>query len=217
MIANNIKTIDVRTVDWRGKAINLRGVPAIKHPKINKVVISIGDLLRAEIREIADRVGIEERDIPLFLLLYAKPGPFQRGFLCQKYKINKMLFYLWKELEKEGLDAALQHDEFKKARRGPVPKNLWNDLKRLHEEGLIKVEGGKKVPKTVEVELTVSGAAIAKDLWDSMPDPYLVVTSRVKDMLFPLEPETIKNKVHKDYPKYRKTYIVADREQKIKF
>lgn len=208
--------INVKSVDWNGKPITIPNVPAEINTKTKKIRVNPDDVARAEFGKIAQDLGIHDRDILLFLLLYAKPGPFQRGYLCQKYKVNKMLFYQWKESEKEGLGDAIPRDEFEVEDRGPVPKNLWKDLKRLKEEGLVKVEGGRKEQKAVTIELTENGAEIAKKLWNRAPDPYLVTTTRVKDWLFPKDPETIKHIVHQDYPEYRRVYRVADKEELLK-
>jgi len=208
---------DVRSVDWQGNLITIEGVRAKRKKGTKQVIVDIEDIARAELENIANEVGIELRDIPLFLMLYARPGPFQRGYLCQKYRLNKMLFYQWKELEKDGLGEALPHDEFIAEKRGPVPKNLWDDLKRLNDAGLIAVEGGKRIRKTVTAELTPEGQKIAAKLWTLVPDPYIVVTSRVKDWLFPLDERTIRERVHSDYPEFRKKYTVLDREDRMNF
>jgi len=208
-------TINIKSVDWKGTPITIPNVPAEKNIKTKKLRVDPKDVARAEFKKISQDFGIVDRDILLFLLLYAKPGPFQRGFLCQKYKVNKMLFYQWKESEKEGLGDAIPRDEFEAENRGPVPKNLWKDLKRLKGEKLIKVEGGRKEQKAVTIELTKKGAQIAKKLWNTVPDPYLVTTTRVKDWLFPKDPEMIKHIVHNDYPEYRKAYRFADKEEKL--
>ena len=130
-------TTDIDSVDWGGNSIVIHSVPAIRHVKTGKLKVDPRDVAKAEFIDIAKEIGIQDRDIMLFLLLYAKPGPFQRGYLCQKYKINKMLFYQWKGLEKIGLGDVIPRDEFEVKSKGPVPKNLWDDLKRLKEKQLL--------------------------------------------------------------------------------
>jgi len=205
-------TIEVKSVDWKGRPIVIRNVPAKRNPKTGKVLVSPVEVARAEARQIAEELGLEERDIPLFLLLHAKPGPFQRGCLCEKYKVNKMLFYIWKELEKEGLGEAFPHDEFQVEKNGPVPKHLFEDLERLEEQSFLTIEGGRREHKAVTVKLSPKGEKVAATLWTRIADPYLVVASRVKDWLFPLNPETIMARVHRKYPEFRKTYMEPDRE-----
>ena len=202
--------VDVETVDWEGKRKIIRDVPAERDSKSRRLRVDPEAVARAELREIADSLGIFERDVLLFLLLQAKPGPFRRGHISQKYKLNKMLWYQWKELEGIGLGEAVAHDEFVAEPRGPVPESLWNDLTRLRKQGLIRTTGGRRAKVTVEVDLTEDGEEIAKQLWDQVPQPYLVVTSRVKDWLFPLNPKTIQARVHRDYPEMRKTFTEPD-------
>lgn len=209
-------TTDIDSVDWGGNSIVIHSVPAIRHVKTGKVKVDPKAVAKAEFIDIAKEIGIQDRDIMLFLLLYAKPGPFQRGYLCQKYKINKMLFYQWKELERIGLGDVIPRDEFEAKSKGPVPENLWEDLKRLKEKQLLKVDGSKKEKKTVTVELTDKGVNIARKLWNRIPDPYLGLTTRVKDILFPMNPEAIKEMVHEHFPEFRKTYKQEDREETIK-
>lgn len=203
---------DIPSVDWKGNPIVISNVPVERNKKTGRIRVFARDVARAELRDKAESLDIEERDVLFFLLLYAKPGPFQRGYLAQKYKLNKMLFYQWKELEKIGLGDAIAHDEFEAAPRGPIPKNLWDDLTRLRKRGLIKVSGGRRAEKTVVCELTEEGEKVAGKLWTSVPDSYLVVTTRVKDWLFPLDPEAIKKRVHRDYPEFQKRYRLLDKE-----
>jgi len=208
-------TIAVKSVDWKGHPITIQNVPAQQQTKTKRYIVDPIDVAKAEFTGIAKENGIEDRDIMLFLLLYAKPGPFQRGYLFQKYKINKMLFYQWKELEKEGLGDVIPKDEFEAKDKGPVPKNLWKDLTRLNQAGFLNVSGGKKEKKPVEVELTPKGVEVAEKLWNRIPDPYLGVTSRVKDIFFLMSPMEIMGKVHHEYPEYRKTYRYPDKEEVI--
>jgi len=205
-------TTDIKSVDWKGNPILITKVPAKRDSKTGKVRVNPIEVARAEARQIAEDLGLEERDIPLFLLLYAKPGPFQAGYLCEKNKINKMLFYIWKELEKEGLGEAFPHDEFEAKKNGPVPKHLFDDFDRLGRLSLISVEGGRTQKKHVSVNLTKKGETVAAQLWNRVPDPYLAAASRVKDWLFPLDPETIMQRVHREFPRFRKTYIEPDVE-----
>ena len=70
-------TIDVKSVDWGGNQILIQKVPAKRNPKTRKVLVSPKDVAKAEFDGIAKDLKIQGRDIMLFLLLYAKPGPFQ--------------------------------------------------------------------------------------------------------------------------------------------
>lgn len=208
-------TIDVKSVDWGGNQILIQKVPAKCHAKTRKVLVSPKDVAKAEFDGIAQDLQIQGRDIMLFLLLYAKPGPFQKGYLSQKYKINKMLFYQWKDLEKEGFGEVMPRDDFEIKARGPVPKNLWDDLKRLKDAGLLKLDGGRDQKKTVTVELNNDGAKIAQKLWNRIPDIILGATTRIKYDFFLMSPKEIMEKVHKEYPDYKKTYKYLDKEEKL--
>jgi len=210
-------TTSLDTVDWKGNPITLHNVMAEQNISTKKIRLNPDDVAKAEFREIANNLGIQDRDVMLFILLYAKPGPFQRGYLCQKYKINKMLFYQWKRLEKFGFGEIVPKDEFVADKRGPVPKNLWDDLKRLKEMRLIKVEGSESEKRTVTMELTDDGEKIARELWNKIPDIYLGITTEVKSRLFPLNPERLKELVHSEYPEYKKSYKNLDKEETLKF
>lgn len=209
-------TIDIDSVDWNGNPTTVHDVLVERHTKTKKIRVDPKAVTRAEFKDIANEVGIQDRDVMLFLLLYAKPGPFQRGYLCQKYKINKMLFYQWKDLEKIGLGDVIPRDDFEAENRGPVPKNLWDDLKRLKEMQLLKVDGDKKEKKTVTAELTDKGVDIARKLWERIADPYLGITTSVKNHLFPMSPEAIKEMVHVEYPEFKSKYKYADKEEILK-
>jgi len=207
---------DLDTVNWRGRIIHLKNVPAIKNKKTGRVCVYPAEVAKAEIGMLAEQYSLEPRDIPLLLMLYAKPGPFQEGYVQYKYQINKMLFYQWKEMQKQGLDETFPHDEFEAAPRGPVPKNLSNDLKRLEEKGIVSLSYKKwgKGPKEASLitVLTPSGIKIAVKLASEAPEPLREVTSQIKKQLFPLDPSMICKKVHKEFPEYRKTYVELDRD-----
>lgn len=208
--------IDLKTVDWRGNTIHLKNVPAIKNKKTGRVCVYPTEVAKAEIRMLAEQYSLKPRDVPLLLILFAKPGPFQEGYVQYKYQINKMLFYQWKEMQKQGLAETFPHDEFEAAPRGPVPKNLGDDLKRLEKKGIVSLSYKKwgKGPKeaSLETTLTPSGIKIAAKLAGQVPEPLKEVTTEVKKQLFPLDPKTIREKVHREFPEYQKTYTELDRD-----
>lgn len=204
--------MDLDSVDRRGEPIIIRNTPCVRDAN-GEVYLDPDEVMKARLKGFAEVTGIEDRDIWLFLLLYAKLGPFQRGDIFRKYKLNKMLFYISKEMEKEGFKNATVHDEFEADKRGPVPENLWNDLERLHDQGLINCSNeGKNVKQPVEVTLTKEGEEIAKQLWNDFPDIILEDITKVKEWIFPLTDEQLKERVHKDYPEYISTYIENDSE-----
>jgi len=208
--------IDVDTVDWKGNTIHLKNVPAIKNKKTGRICVYPSEVAKAEIRMLAEQYDLEPRDVSLLLTLFAKPGPFKEGYIQYKYQINKMLFYQWKEMQKQGLGDAFPHDEFEAAPRGPVPKNLGDDLKRLEEKGIVSLSYKRwgKGPKEASLitTLTPSGKEIAAKLAGQVPEPLKEVTVEVKKQLFPLDPLTIREKVHREFPEYRKTYVELDRD-----
>jgi len=203
---------DVNTVDWKGNPIKIANAPALQDKKTGRIWYEPQAIARAEFRQFADSLGLIPRQIPLLLMFYAQPGSFQRGYLNNKYKLNKMLFYQWKELEKVGLGEAFEHDEFVKDKKGPVPKNLYDDLRTLADRGLINVSGGPKEHKTLTADMTKDGHHIAENIWKYVPPQYKEITTTVKSWLFPLNPNTIKDRVHEDYPEFRKIYKELDEE-----
>lgn len=203
---------DVDTVDWKGNPIRLEKVPGFRRKSSGKLWCDPEELAKAELRQKASVAGVEPRDVPLMLLFYSQSGPFQRGYLHNKYKLNKMLFYQWKELEKVGLGNAFDHDEFDKARKGPIPKNLYADLERLKGLGLIEVSGGPKERKTLEAKLTPKGETLANCFWNSVAPAYRDTSAKVKNRIFPLDPNTIMERVHEDYPEFREVFQEPDTE-----
>ena len=207
---------DLDAVNWKGQIIHLKNIPAIKNKKTGRVCVYPSEVAKAEIRILAEEYGLEPRDVPLLLILLAKPGPFEEGYVQYKYHINKMLFYQWKEMQKQSLGETFPHDEFEAASRGPVPKNLGDDLKRLEEKGIVSLSYKKwgKGPKeaSVKTRLTSSGIKIAVKLAGQVPNPLKEVTVEVKKQLFLLDPLTIREKVHREFPDYQKMYVQLDRD-----
>src|SRR2546422_6868565 len=103
--------INMDTVDWRGEPIRLLSVPAEKNLSTGKIRLDPDEVAKAEIRTLAGRLEIGERDAALLLLLHCPAGPFKPDVINQKYRLNKMLFYQWKRLEAKGLGEAYPHDE----------------------------------------------------------------------------------------------------------
>jgi hypothetical protein len=208
---------DLDTKDWRGQTIHLKNVPAIKNVKTGKIGFDPLQLTLAQMVQIAKDFGIEPRDIPLLLTLYAKPPPhFKEGNLYARYHLNKTLFYIWKTLEKKGIGNAFPRDDFGAARAGPVPKNLKDDTRRLQQAGLLKVEShqwGEGPNKTsILTKLTDEGLALSTKLAERVGEPFVSTITEQKQELFILSPETIKERVHRDFPEYRKTYTELDTE-----
>lgn len=204
---------EIDTVDWRGNPIHLTGVRALKNPKTGKIRVFPYDVAKAEIREIAKRFGILPRDVGSFLILLAKPGIFMGGEVLYKYHLQKLLFYLWKELEKNGYAESLPRDDFIAARNGPIPKHLDNDLKRFEDNNWIKTRYEKwNGNQSKRIILTEDGLRLTKELWRTIPEPYKIVALKIKERIYPLNPERVRHLVHKEYPEYKDTYIENDVE-----
>jgi hypothetical protein len=205
---------DLDTVDWRGHSIHLKDVPALKNTKTGKIRLYPEQVSNAEIGFYAKQFGIEPRDVPLLLTLYAKPGAFKGGYVQTRYHLNKTLFYIWKELERVGLGDAFPRDQFEAMPRGPVPTDLKLDTERLQAKGLVSTSmyrwGKEQKQQSVVTELTPEGLEIAKRLWDSVGDPFKKTILLIKERIFPLNPKTIRDRVHREFPEYKKTYTELD-------
>ena len=60
--------------------------------------------------------------------------------------------------------------------------------------------------------LTNDGLKLSEELWKTLPDPYKKVALKIKKRIYPLDPETIRQRVHNEYPEYRDTYVENDVE-----
>lgn len=209
-------TIDMDVVNWKGDPIRLKGVRAFKVPTSGKEYVYPADVSQAEIKQLAEEHDLLPRDVALLLMLYAKPGPFKGGEVLYKYHLNKLLFYQWKDLDKQGLTETLPHDDFEPAPRGPVPCNLGEDLERLQKRGILitRYERWGAAPKqeSMRTILTKKGIKIAEDLWDKVSMSFKELTLSIKERIFPLDPETVRRRVHREFPEYRKIYSELDQE-----
>ena len=208
--------IDLDTVDWRGTSIHLKEVPAIKNAKTGKIRLYPEQVSLCEIESLVGQYKLNPRDAVTLLTLYAKPGIFEQGYLHTRYHMNKTLFYIWKELENKGLGEAFPHDEFEAAPKGPVPKNLESDLQHLRDRELVSLKmhrwGTGPKDESKVTELTPKGLAVAKEIWERIGEPFKKTIILIKERIFPLDPKTIRERVHRDYPQYKKTYVELDTE-----
>lgn len=208
-------TTDVEAYDWKGKPIYIKRVPALQNIKTGKIRVEASEVAKAEMQMIAQEHCLESRDVALLLMLYAKPGLFKEGEVHYKYHLNKMLFYQWMNTEKEFGDS-LPHDSFRAADKGPIPVNLWDDLKRFEKHGLIELKfdrwGKTKAEASLKTILTQSGLKLADELWKKVDPEIRKITLETKEEIFPLDPETVMKKVHKEFPEYKKTYVEPDLE-----
>ena len=207
---------DIDTVDWKGNPLHLKGVPAIKNKKTGKIRVYPSEVAKAEFRMLAEEYGLEPRDVALLTMIYVKPGPFKKGQVHYKYHLNKMLFYQLKNMERQDIGETFPRDEFEVAPRGPVPKNLKDDLKRLEKKDIISLSwyrwGKTHMHASLTTELTKKGMTIAEQMWNRLPNPFKKTTLETKEQIFPLDPKTVQKKVHREFPEYQKTYVELDRD-----
>lgn len=203
---------DVQSVDLQGREITLKGVPALKDSKTGAVRVQLEDVSKAEQEFLAREKGIDPLDVHPLLLLYASSKFFEAGYINQAFRFYKMLFSLWKELEKKSYGDSYIYDEFKCARAGPVPAHLKERLVDLEKKGVVEVKWSKSPGKSTECKLTGRGFDIAKSLWDNTPDDVKMTVLKVKEDLFLVDATQIKEKIHKLYPEYKKCYTEVDTE-----
>ncbi|MDG7047337.1 MAG: hypothetical protein JRN53_07140 [Nitrososphaerota archaeon] len=209
--------IEMDSLDLQGRNIvHLQGVPVLKNIRTGEFGVNPNDVMKVQLRILAEQENVEPRDISLLALLRASVGSFQVNCLHNRYRLNKMLFYQWKELEKIGLGEAYDHDVFQAKSKGPVPIHLDEDIRRLQEKGLVKVTidqwGKKSYQGSKDTELTPKGKKIAQEILSRLPEDFIQITAEVKKKLYNLDPSSIKDKVHREYPEYRTGYTEEDNE-----
>lgn len=203
----------IDTVNWKGEPICLKGVKALKSSKTGEVRIYPFDMVKAEVKQMANRLNIAPEDVEILLLILAKPGYFEKGEVLYKYHLQKMLFYFWKAINVNGYENTLPIDTFKAAKNGPVPEHLDKDLERLEEKGLIKVRCEQtEYGKSRRITLTAEGEGKAEKLWNALPDPYKELAIKVKERIHPLSPDRVRHLVHNEYPEYKDSYVENDIE-----
>ena len=207
-------TID--TVNWRGEPVQIQKVKAFKDPKTGEILVYPSEVSKAEINQIAEELGICPRDVSTLLMMCVKPGNFNEGDVFYKYHLQKMMFYLWKSLEKIYLDS-LPLDKFIGAENGPVPESLNDDLKRLEECGLIKTKNEKwqensETRTSKRIMLTQKGTEVTNEICNRLPEPFKESALIAKKKIYPKSPEEVRYLVHKEYPEYRDTYVKNDIE-----
>jgi len=97
-----------------------------------------------------------------------------------------------------------------------VPKNLESDLQHLRDRELVSLKmhrwGTGPKDESKVTELTPKGLAVAKEIWERIGEPFKKTIILIKERIFPLDPKTIRERVHRDYPQYKKTYVELDTE-----
>jgi hypothetical protein len=208
---------NIETVNWKGEPLEIRGVKAFKNPKTKEILVYPSEVAKAEVNQITTELRICPRDAGTLLMLLAKPGNFNEGDVFYKYHLQKMMFYLWKSVDKVYADS-LPLDRFLPAENGPVPEHLNEDLERFEKNKLIQIKRRKwKDASGNEITskwimLTEEGKEIAGQLWRRMPTPYEKFALDVKKRLYPLDPDQVRQLVHKEFPEYQNTYLKNDIE-----
>jgi len=204
---------DIVSVNWKGEEITLKNVPVEKNAKTGLVRVDVDEILRAEQKLIAEQQNLDHPiAIPELLFLFADTRFFKGGEIKEKYKFNKMLFYFWKKLEKQGFGDSYIIDEFVSGRAGPIPKHLKESMMDLEKKGLVKVAWSDNIKKPTVFTLTPKGCDVSKAIWEQIPDPVKKTVIQVKEEIALLDPTALKEKVHKEFPEYKKTYTELDVE-----
>jgi DNA-binding PadR family transcriptional regulator len=203
---------DIVSVNLKGQEITLKNVPVEINKKRKITHIFFEDLMKAEQEFNAQENNLQPIEIPDILLMYAETQFIKGGYINQKSRFNKMLFYFWKDMEKENLGNSYVFDEFVSCRAGPVPKNLKSSLNDLEKKGVIEAKWSKKPGVSSEFTLTKKGFEIAKSLWENTPDTIKNIIIKVKKDIFLIDATQLKEKVHREYPEYRRTYTELDQE-----
>lgn len=204
---------DIVSVNWKGEEITLKEVPVEKNVKTGLVRVDVDEILKAEQKLIAEQQNLGHPiAIPELLLLFAGTRFFKGGEIKEKYKFNKMLFYLWKKLEEQGFGDSYIIDEFVSGRAGPIPKHLKTSMMELEKKGLVKIAWSDNIKKPTVFTLTSEGIDVSRIVWEQIPDFVKKTVIQVKEEIALLDPTALKEKVHKEFPEYRKTYTELDAE-----
>jgi len=110
----------------------------------------------------------------------------------------------------------IQGPLFRLQLKGIFQRLTPDDLKRFKKHGLIELKfdrwGKTKAEASLKTILTQSGLKLADELWKKVDPEIRKITLETKEEIFPLDPETVMKKVHKEFPEYKKTYVEPDLE-----
>ncbi len=219
------KKTNVETLDNQNKEIILEDIPIYVEEESGEELVSLVDILRADEQRIAKKYNINIYNIFELALLYADVK--QRGkCIKQKYRFNKMLFYVYKKFEEEYGENVLIFDGMKIAEKGPIPIHLKEDMIKLQKEGILDVflaRSGKKIPGSkedwkskkwisIDCTLTNKGEDIARKIWSELDPEMREIIIEVKEKLYYMKTGKLRKKVHKEYPEYKKSFVLNDEE-----
>ncbi len=220
------KKTKVDILDNFDEEVELDDIPLYMDEESGDELYLFSDILKADEIRIAKKYGISTYNIFELVLLYADVNQRREG-IKQKFRFNKMLFYLDKELQKEYGEDSLVFDKMGVARAGPIPVHLKDDINELKSKKLIDirvvkdgntVKGSKenwekfKNRGSIECLLTKRGRKLAKNIWYELDPEIREITIDIKQKLLFLDTEELKRKVHEEYPEYRKDYSQNDTE-----
>ncbi len=232
LIPTENRTI-IRSRDSNNEVVILRDIPIYRDKNTGNDLITLSDVIKAEQMRLSKKYKISIFNIYELSLLYADVK--QRGkIIKEKYRFNKMLFYLWKELEHLYGENVLIFDNMVSAGQGPIPTNLKNDLISLQNQGLVDIfllEKARKIPESktkwkqlkkkkddeeirpaLACGLTNKGVELTKPLWVDLDSEMRETILKIKEKFFFMKTKELKKKVHKEFPEYRNTYSKEDRQ-----
>lgn len=222
---------NIEVLDGNNKRAELEDIPLYIEEETGEELYLFSDLIKADERRIAKKYRISEYNIFELALLYADVKQRKKA-IRQKFRFNKMLFYIDKKLEEEYGKDSLIFDKMGQARAGPIPIHLGDDIKDLNEKKYIEiylVKDGKKIAgskenweklkntASIECILTRKGHRLAKEIWQELDIRMKEIIIEVKEDLMYIDTEILKQKVHSEYPEYKKNYIDNDKETFEKF
>lgn len=204
--------ININVADERNptRTIEIRGVKSYHHG--GRIFFDPIEAMRKQHEAHAANIGLEQpRDLALLAALGAPTGNITITMVPYIYHLNKLLFYQWKKMDEQGFGEAFPHDRFIEERKGPVPQNIKEDLERLEDEGFIRIRrptGAEHQP--VPVELTPKGRDAAQYVIANIDLGLLHSTRSSKEQLLPLTPRKVMDKVHSEYPEFRRKWVEVD-------
>lgn len=224
---------DMKARNNKNQVVILKGIPVYLEKNARNKLVKLSDVIKAEQVRIAEKYQINIFNIYELALLYVDVK--QRGkIIKQKYRFNKMLFYIWKRSEDFYGENGLIFDEMGVAEQGPIPTHLMSDLITFQNNDLLDIfiiEKGMKIPNSkkdweqiksdkeengfrvsLATGLSKKGEELAREIWNELDPEMREIILDVKEEFYYMKTGNIRRKIHKEYPTYRKTYTKEDRE-----
>jgi len=210
---------DLQSVDIRGNQILLKNVPKLVDKDGTKWV-GIEDIVRAKSGFVANREGLNPKQIPILALLYAQVShpikikgiKVSQGRIEQALRFHKMLFDIWQKSKAVGYETLFPQHAFGAGVCGPISKDLKIMTKSLEEKGLLEVKWSSRNGEPTIYNLTKDGFEVAERVWAEMPEEIQKIVSDTKYSLSLETAQNIMHYFHKRYPEYKKGYTKAEPE-----